>query len=188
MSSVRRGVSRGRKSRVFAAHSCVFSHLAQNLALGLALADDVEEGGLARAAGTHDGAHVPGVDGAGDLRGVRGVGVSGGGSGWRRARGRCGRTSERSTLLPDDPDDGAAPSSAARADSEAFPKVFLTRAGMMAPTPSRDIWMPAWRASRSPRALSSPAKVGHSCGERRSTARAVVFSATATAHDAAASS
>ena len=85
-------------------------------------------------------------------------------------------------FVPDDPDDGAAPSSAARADSEAFPKVLLTRARMTAPTPSRDIWMPAWRASRSPspRALSSPAKVGYSLGERRSTARAVVFSVTAT--------
>lgn len=93
-------------------------------------------------------------------------------------------------MVPDDPDDGAAPSSAARADSEAFPKVLLTRAGMTAPTPSRDIWMPAWRASRSPspRALSSPAKVGYSLGERRSTARAVVFSVTATPRDAAVSS
>lgn len=38
--------------------SMLNTHLAQDLALGLALADDVQQRRLTRAAGAHDGAHV----------------------------------------------------------------------------------------------------------------------------------
>ena len=49
-------------------HRAVEVVLAGEFALGLAAADDVEEGGLAGAAGAHDGAHVARVDRPGDLR------------------------------------------------------------------------------------------------------------------------